>query len=211
MLTDFNNIHPKLTFTSEIEMNSKLNFLGLSLYKQDNSTHASTYSKPTTADCIIPYTSYHPNDQKQAAIRYFINRVREYPLDMDGKITELNIIHNIAYNNLFLSQLTDKIIQRNLTDEPQVVTTNNPTKEKKWVTFIFTHKAAYRITNIFKKISLGIAFKTKNTIYRNFSKHTQPNPNSKFNLNGIYQLTSPDCNLHYVGQTGKQVHTRYKK
>jgi hypothetical protein len=58
--------------------------------------------------------------------------------------------------------------------------------------FIFIGKEVYRITNIFKKFNLGIAYKTKNTIYKTLSKNMHPNPNSKFNLNGIYQLTCPD-------------------
>ncbi|GFG33545.1 hypothetical protein Cfor_01032 [Coptotermes formosanus] len=98
LLKNFKNIHPKLTFTSELEIDNKLNFLDITIHKQNNSLQATIYRKPTTTDCIIPYNSNHPNEQKQAAIKYFVNRVNDYPIE---KAKEINAIQHIAHNNSF--------------------------------------------------------------------------------------------------------------
>jgi len=37
------------------------------------------------------------------------------------------------------------------------------------------------------------------------------NNNNKKTLSGIYRLSCPDCNIAYVGQTGRDFHTRYKE
>jgi hypothetical protein len=102
--------HPKLTFTSELEVDNKLNFLDITIHKQNNSLQTTIYGKPTTTDCIIPYNSNHPNKQKQAAIRYFIKRVNDYPIDNEEK--DINTIQHTAHNNSFPKQLIDKTIQK---------------------------------------------------------------------------------------------------
>ena len=43
-------------------------------------------------------------------------------------------------------------------------------------------------------------------------QHTNtPTNSTKFNENGVYSLKCPDCNMRYVGQTGRTFHTRYKE
>jgi hypothetical protein len=149
VLQDFNNIHPKLTFTSELEKDNKLNFLNINIHKRSNSLQATVCRKPTTTDCIIPYNSNHLNEQKQASIRYFINRVNKYPIDNEEIEKEINTIKYITHNNSFPKQLIVKTIQKTLTSKQK--TNKNPKKEKrKWITFTYTRKGVYRITNIFK-------------------------------------------------------------
>jgi hypothetical protein len=99
MPADFNNIHPNPTFTSELEIDNKLNFLDITIHKQDNCLQATICRKLTTTDCIIPYSPNHPNEQKHAALRYFINRVKDYPIDNEEKLREINTIRNIGHNN----------------------------------------------------------------------------------------------------------------
>jgi hypothetical protein len=88
--------------------------------------------------------------------------------------------------------------------------TNHQKEKRKCVTFAFRGREVYRMT-VKKKLNQGIAFKTINTTLKNFSIHPQSSTNSKFHLSGIYQLTFPDCRLQYVGQTGRQFHTKYKE
>jgi hypothetical protein len=97
-----------------------------------------------------------------------------------------------------------------MTSKPQ--TTKHLQKEKrKWINFTYAEKEVYRITNIFKKLKLGIAFKTNNSTLKQFSKLPQPTTSSKFHLSGIYQLTCSNCNMQYIRQTSRQFLTRYKE
>jgi len=60
MLSEFNNVSPKLKFTSELEENGNINFLDITITKSQNSIETAVYRKPTTTDSIIPHDSCHP-------------------------------------------------------------------------------------------------------------------------------------------------------
>jgi len=76
---------------------------------------------------------------------------------------------------------------------------------KKWVTFTFHSSSIYKITNLFKRTNLKIAFWPTNTIYQQLSnKNKDPNPT------GIYQLKCNTCSRAYVGQSGRPMTTRHR-
>jgi hypothetical protein len=54
---------------------------------------------------------------------------------------------------------------------------------------------------IFKNTNFKISFRTNNTTGKLLNLNSGINTN-KFNKCGIYQLTCPDCNMKYIGQTG---------
>ena len=95
----FNNLTQYLNFTLELEKDSKLNFLDISLTKTSNRISYDIYRKPTTTDTVIPNDSYHPREHKLAAIRYFLNRAHTYDLDTENKQTELDTIKLTVQNN----------------------------------------------------------------------------------------------------------------
>jgi hypothetical protein len=58
---------------------------------------------------------------------------------------------------------------------------------------------------------LKIALRTNNTIHKHLC-HTSPvTLPDKYAQSGVYKLTCQDCNRTYVGQTGRDFHTRYKE
>jgi hypothetical protein len=64
VLSSFNNINPGLMFTLEREQNNKLNFLDLTITKDENKLTYEFFRKPTTSDTIIPKDSCHPLEHK---------------------------------------------------------------------------------------------------------------------------------------------------
>jgi len=90
----------------------------------------------------------------------------------------------------------------------------NMDKNKKWATFTFISPHICKITNLFRKTDIKIAFRCRNTtgsLIKPSKDHDIP-PHNKW---GIYQLTCNTCNLSYVGQTNRnlkiciQEHIRY--
>ena len=59
-LYDFNNIHPNLKFTSEIENSNSINYLDVSIRRTDTNLKFHIFWKPTFTDTIIPQDSCHP-------------------------------------------------------------------------------------------------------------------------------------------------------
>ena len=65
-----------------------------------------------------------------------------------------------------------------------------------------TGKERNFITKMFKNTDVKVTFTTDNTIERRLlTKHGTDQ--SKYDKNGIYQLTCPDCKMKYTGQTGE--------
>jgi len=60
----------RLKFTLEQEKENRINFLDITIIK-DEKMSFNIYRKPTTTDTIIPIDSCHPISYKLAAIIYF--------------------------------------------------------------------------------------------------------------------------------------------
>ena len=101
ILQDFNDLHPKLQFTAETEKDHTLSYLDITMLRKPADIKTSIYRKPTFMDTIIPYTSNHSAQHKYAAVRFLFNRRDSYNLEQEVYLQELNIIHNILYNNTF--------------------------------------------------------------------------------------------------------------
>ena len=85
-----------------------------------------------------------------------------------------------------------------------VTQTDPPQKQSnKWTTFTFHGPPVHKITNLFHKTVLKIAFCPTNTI---FQQLTQKPKNSR-----IYQLKCNSCNKAYVGQSGRTISLRHKE
>jgi len=64
-----------MKFTTEEEKENKINFLDITISKEENNISFDIYRKPATTDTIIPNESYHPQEHKLAVIRYKVNRM----------------------------------------------------------------------------------------------------------------------------------------
>ena len=94
---DFNQITPKLKFTIEKEIECKLNFLDITIQREQHSIPTNIYRKPTTTDAIIPNDSCHPIEQKIAAIHY-LYKMHTYNLTATD-IQKKDTIQQILINN----------------------------------------------------------------------------------------------------------------
>jgi len=74
-----------MKFTTEGEKKYKINFLDITILKENDNLSFYIYRKPTTTDTIIPIDSCHPQEHKLAAIRYLANRMETYNLNAINK------------------------------------------------------------------------------------------------------------------------------
>jgi len=85
---------------------------------------------------------------------------------------------------------------------------HGPIHIKKRAKFTYVGKETKFITKLLKNTPLKIAFTAQNTIGKLLSKQ-QNHIQSKSDKCGVYQLTCPDCNMKYIGQTGRPFHLRF--
>jgi hypothetical protein len=79
--------------------------------------------------------------------------------------------------------------------------------EHSMLEYLGFHRA---ITKIFKNTNVKVTFGTNNTIGKLLTTRYEHNQ-SKYENNGIYQLTCPTCNKKYTGQTGRQFRIRFQE
>jgi hypothetical protein len=113
----------------------------------------------------------------------------------------------MAYNNGFSEQIVHKLRNKLTTKKEQPLQTQPMQQHnKKWVTFTYHGPSVCKVTNLFKRTILEIAFCHTNTIYQQLSQK----PNNT-NPSGIYQLKCNTCKNAYIGQSRRPITTRYKE
>ncbi len=217
VLAQFNNSAPSLTFTMEMQKDDCINFPAVSIIKQHNSLPFKIYRKPTATDSIITADYNHHIDHKYSAIRSFRHRLQSYPLSDTHKHVEHDIISHILRANQYSSSVVQNI-RSYLVVAPPIHSTLGLTQHtapqqahNQYGTFTYVGKEIRHVTKIFKQTNVKIAFKTKNTIERLLRHRKTSTQDDCFGKSGVYKLTCPDCNMTYVGQTGRSFRTRFRE
>jgi hypothetical protein len=186
----------------EKETNCRINFLDITICREQKRFSMDIYRKSTSADVIIPNDSCHPREHKLAAIRYLHNRVVSYQLAPENMEKEHNTILQILNSNKY-----DKLILRKLSTKKG----HEHKKEKtKWVKFTYVGRETRAITKFFNNTNVKVTFGTDNTIEKRLAtrhEHTR----SKYENSGIYQLTGPTCSMKYTGQTGRPFRVHFQE
>ena len=205
VLKEFNNITPKLRFTLEKEKNNKINFLDITIIKNPEGLTFEIYRKPTTTDLIIPNDSCHPNEHKTAALRYYQKRIETYQLSPENRMKEKETIQQILANNKYDTKQIEKTHKKK--EKKDYI---QKQKQKQiWAKFTYIGKETRFITKLFKNTNVRVAFTTSNTIGKHLT--TEKTPINKYDKSGVYQLTCPDCNMKYTGQTGRPFKVRFQE
>jgi hypothetical protein len=101
ILADFNNIHPKLHFMLETEINNTINYSDIYKHRSQRDLTFPIHRKPTFMNAIIPCNTCHLLQHKYAVVRYPYIWIHTYHLSKDAETQQINIIHNIFDNKAF--------------------------------------------------------------------------------------------------------------
>ena len=107
-----------------------------------------------------------------------------------------------GYTRELIKQLEDQRLKQN----------QNNTKiqtDKKSTTFTYFGPSIRTITNIFKGTQLNIAFRPTNTIGTYIKEYNIPQDD--LSKSGIYEINCHTCDLKYIGQTSRDILTRFKE
>ena len=100
------------------------------------------------------------------AFHYYINRMLIMPISVQDRKQEWNRILIMARNNRFPTQLLLRMKKQIKAKKERTQTGADQQHSKKWVTLTFHNPSIHKITNLFKKTNLKIAFRKTNTIYQ---------------------------------------------
>jgi len=111
--------------------------------------------------------------------------------EVNNTINPINTIHNLK---------TELINRKKKQKQQETMTPRN-----KWIPFTNFSPLVRRVTNLFKRTRLKIAFRATNTKQEQLTaKQTHSD------ASGIYQLKCNTCNKVYVGQSDRTVGVRFK-
>ena len=113
----------------------------------------------------------------------------------------------MAQNNGFPKCIIHELKKKLTTKKTLVTQTHSPEQQKnRWVTFTLHGPCVHKITNLFRKTGLKIAFCPTNTIFQQLTQKPKNN-----NPSGIYQLKCNSCHRAYVEQAGRAITLRHKE
>jgi hypothetical protein len=209
-LDTLNSQFPSIKFTHERESNSTLPFLDILIIRANNKLQFDIYRKPTQVDRFIDNTSFHAKQHKLAAFNSMVYRMLRYPLTQDKQRKETNYIKNIAIKNGFDNKLIDNIIRR----QKFSISVHNATQleqakePERWAKLTFFPPLSNRIQSVFKQYKIRIAPYSNSklkSILGNTKDKTEPLEKS-----GIYEINCENCDHIYIGQTIRNIETRFK-
>lgn len=198
------NIHKNLSFTLEEENNNTLNFLDITITKQNGYLKFKIYRKPTCTDQTIHADSHHPYPQKLAAYNSFVHRLITIPMDPNDYNEEVNIIKHIAISNGYNSGLIDKLINKHKNRS------NRTTTQKTYISAEYGTFLSNKFHNTLAKENITVSFKTNNKLVKMLKVHSQVRT-PDFDRNGVYKLNCDDCPRYYIGQTSRSFKKRFKE
>jgi len=99
ILHEINKIDKTLQFKMSTEERNTINYLDITIHRNNNNMDISIYRKTTRTDITIQLPSNHQHGHKIAAFRYYINRMITLPITEKSKKEEWKTILAIAKNN----------------------------------------------------------------------------------------------------------------
>ncbi|BES87329.1 Hypothetical protein NTJ_00134 [Nesidiocoris tenuis] len=208
-----NSVHPSIKFTTEVEESGSINFLDLTIYKENGGLRFKVYRKATHTDMVIHRTSNHPWQHKTAAFRSMVWRALTVPMEQEAFDSEINIIKQVAVNNGYEETMVDTLVKVTRRKLDRAGVSKMQTKEpKKFRRMAYTGGTSEALMNDLKKAGIEPAPYTIGKLGRSLTNH-KLTPRHDAMSSGVYRLqcSSPGCNGEYIGRTSRAAAERWKE
>ncbi|XP_055604770.1 uncharacterized protein LOC129753003 [Uranotaenia lowii] len=213
----FNQYHPKIQFTVEIESNCRLPYLDLVLIRQpDQSIKTEWYQKSIASGRFLNFRSAHNTRLKINTALNFIKRVKNFSTNVPPE-EAIKLIHENLRINDYPKTLINRLIRKaNETDTPQN-TQDTPTQHYRSILHIdgLTAKVIRALKTDYPHVRIGTT--QKHTIRSLLPVVKDPiSPIDRSNV--VYHIPcagaperDEECSKCYVGQTSYKLRTRMSK
>ncbi|MGL5708699.1 MAG: reverse transcriptase domain-containing protein [Aeromonas sp.] len=211
MLQLFNQAHPNITFTMEIETDATLSFLDVCLQRRtDNSLKRSIHRKSTWSGQYLHFRSFVPLTQKENLFTCLLNRARRI-CSQDTFQAEVEHLRSIFEKNGYPTSLIERLIQAPRS-KPK-----NPSVPKKNVYIAVPFKGDTAARHLKLKLSETVhktfyaahlrIFFTSTPIIRTSIKDILPKSVAS---NCVYKFDCT-CGVSYVGRTTRRLSERIRE
>lgn len=210
-----NSQYESIKFTVEFEQNNHLPFLDLLLTRFKHHIDISVYRKPTTTRRYITSDSYCSFNTKMASFRSMINRMCNLPLSAENYTKELEYIRETAdingYNSHIINNMVEKHMKKQKRESLSTMFKIQKDENIKRISFTFAPPLTNTLKHLFKKHKLELTFANNNKLLHKLGSVKDSIP--ELQKSGCYRIdcAEKDCNKLYIGQTKRNITTRFKE
>lgn len=214
VLQCFNSYHSRLQFTMEIGGNT-LNFLDITIIKNNNILIHDWYHKPTFSGRYLNYFSNHPINQKKCTVMslvdgaFFLSHPTFHTKNFDMVIKILldnNYPLEFIYN-IFRQRLRRNFFKNNnLKKFLSTIAGDGPSPH--WFVIPFVENFSVQLSNTLpKNMNFRSAFYSTDKLSKFIKVQKDPLP-PPLRSSVVYKIDCRDCDASYVGQTSRLLKTR---
>jgi len=194
----------------EVEEQGSINFLDLTIRRIDTALSFKIFRKPTHTDALIPASSFHPPSHKAAAFHAMAHRIFNVPMDFEDFKKEEDTIYQIGKNNGYDEDYIRRILRKHrMKDTLRMIYVGRPSNKE---------CAGYVRIPYIGQVSLKVGRFIENTTGKKVSYSSSTNLGRslinckdevmKNRKSGVYRVNCNDCNVCYIGQTGRNFKDR---
>ena len=195
-----------INFTVERYSDGGLPFLDcLNLVKDDGTIDVSVYRKKTHTDRYLDFHSHHPVQHKVSVVRTLFSRTESVPSsepnkDRERKHLTASLHEQNGYPKRFLSKYK-KARQRIASQHDEV---------KGYATLPYVKGVSERVQRILQQHNIKTTLKPVKSLRQILSRPKDTIPISK-RTGVVYNIPCKDCDISYIGETGRALKTRTKE
>ena len=217
ILSSFNNYHPRLKFTHEIENDNAINFLNTTVIRHNGSLLTDWFMKPTCSGRYINYYSNHPFKYKKNTIFSLVDHAI---LLSDDRFHHKNIlkVKAILTNNCFPANIINKFVNNRLkllktrnNDDRNVDNDNSiRTKFDRIIQLPYVKELSEDVSRFLQSTGMQSVYSIPKKLNSLIRRVKDPLPLEE-KIGVVYKINCANCSSSYIGQTKRQLDTRIKE
>ena len=203
-----NSIDPNIRFTMEPEMNGRIPFLDTEICLNDDaSINTKVYRKSTHTDQYLNWNSNHHLEHKRSVVRTLIERAESIPSTESFKKEEMEHIKKALAANGYKPWMME-IPKKKVKDKS---TTGKSTGIRiPPIALPYIKGLSENLQRLFRSHDVPTYHKPVNTLKSLLVKPKDP-IQKEDQCGLIYHIKCKDCNDTYIGETGRNMLTRFKE
>ncbi|XP_044758349.1 uncharacterized protein LOC123316371 [Coccinella septempunctata] len=213
LLTAFNQFHPRLQFTLEMEKDNSLPFLDVVVHRrEDGSLITNWYRKPTSSGRILNYNSYCSFAYKISAVKNLIYRSINLS-DRSFHNDNLKVIREILKLNNYPKSLSNKIISStNLVSGPSGSDSVDVIGRMTCFKFPYIEGLSNPIKNLIRGASENVKLASYSlSVCGSLFSRLKDVDTVLDRSEVIYKIPCMNCHKCYIGQTKQLLGNRIKQ
>lgn len=213
ILTTFNNYNKQIQFTLEIENNNQLNFLDVSVKRENHCLTTAWYTKPTWSGRYMSFNSEQPSTYKKNVVTNLVSRAISLTNPKDRMI-QLKKVKQALKTNSYPEKMIDSTIKKETYKYYNNGNNNNPSNQDKskktYVSLPYIKHFSEKLKKSLTPYDLIIAHKNSNNLSSLYT-HLKAKTEVGNKTHTVYQINCNNCAGNYIGQSKQYLKTRIKR